>query len=66
MPYQNDELDLAGHVWYDDYDLGDWMLLHGHVPRHSFDYKHNQTFYSNVDSKMEVREYVSSFPFLKQ
>ena len=37
------------------------MLLHGHVPRHSFDYKHNQTFYSNVDSKMEVREYVARF-----
>ena len=39
------------------------MLLHGHVPRDSFDYKHHQKLYSNVDSKVEVREYVSSFPF---
>ena len=39
------------------------MLLQGLVPRNSFDYKHHQTFYSNVDSKMEVREYVSRFPF---
>ena len=38
------------------------MLLHGHVPRDSFDYKHHQKLYSNVDSKAGGKRIRVEFP----